>query len=156
MPMAVTTLMVAVVVAFAAYAGWLLYRVVRQRRELKSKPVNAESGIANEHQLSHRESIRVLAMCVVQQQVSSTEAAIRITALARALPANEASDEKYHAFAELANATAHIPVLQAWQALEKSARKSFEQERLAIEKAHHNQIMCAARLILGQNDVTAH
>ncbi|MBT8148546.1 MAG: DUF2489 domain-containing protein [Pseudomonadales bacterium] len=146
----VTIIMVLIIIALTGYAAWLLYQLARQRgRAAANQPLRAaQAESSDQHKLGHRESILVLARCVVQKQVSSTEAAIRITALARALPANEARSEAYNAFENLANATAHIPILEAWQALGKAERKAFEQERLRIEESHHAEIMAAADALL--------
>ena len=162
MPTAVVFVMALIIIVLASYAGWLLLKLLRQRHKKranaavqvggsninKSSAVQFASPAGSPHQLEHRESIQVLARCVVQQQVSTTEAAIRITVLARALPADEPAGEFYAAFANLATATAHIPILQAWQDLSNTQRKAFERERLELEKAHHTQIMAAANALL--------
>ena len=157
MPTAVVIVMAIIIFMLASYAGWLLLKLLRQRRANIAAQAGGSSGegavqfaspAGSAHKLEHRESIQVLARCVEQQQVSTTEAAIRITALARALPADEPAGEFYAAFANLANATAHIPILQAWQDLSNTQRKAFERERLELEKAHHTQIMAAANALL--------
>ena len=149
MHLAIVVSMILIISVLTVYAGWLLYRLCRQRRVTLTPSVQEYVPPAsNSHSLGHRESIEVLARCVLQKQVSATEAAIRITALSRALPESETDDEFYAAFAQLASATAHIPILEAWQALDNAQRKAFEKERLDIEKAHHTNIVSAATALL--------
>lgn len=152
MPPYVVITMVVIVLALAAYAGWLLLRLARQRRQQRSLAANDNHGVqdaaASSHRLGNRESIRVLAHCLLQGQVSSTEAAIRITALSRALPEAGEDSASYSAFAALANATAHIPILEEWSALEKARKKDFDKERAGIEQAHEVQVMAAARALV--------
>ena len=150
MSLIIMVIMATVIVLLAAYAGWLLRQLAQQRRARQDDCVvqYPVPPARNEHQLGHRESIEILARCLVQEQVSATEAAIRITAIARALPESDSSGGFYNAFFDLANATAHIPILDAWQALGKVEKKSFEAERQSIEKAHRTQIMAAAHALL--------
>ncbi|MGB5326162.1 MAG: DUF2489 domain-containing protein [Pseudomonadales bacterium] len=162
MPDYVVMIMFAIVAALSAYAAWLLFRLARfkkQQREATpgsaahagSLHVNARSPAGNNtasHTLGSRESIHVLARCLLQGQVSSTEAAIRITALARGLPGVENTAESYTAFIDLANATAHIPILEDWRKLDMTQRKVFEAERKEIEATHEIRIMQAARALV--------
>lgn len=152
MPAAIIVVMILVVVALGAYASWLLLRLraqqVRNKRAEENSAGNQSLPEQSRHMLGNRQSIEVLARCLLQGQVSSTEAAIRITALARGLPEAEIDNVSYRAFEALANATAHIPILDAWRDLDGASKKAFESERAEIEKSHELQVMDAARALV--------
>ncbi|NNC54191.1 MAG: DUF2489 domain-containing protein [Pseudomonadales bacterium] len=128
---------------------WLLAEQKRQQREAHAgREAVRHSTPANSHKLGSRESIHVIARCLLQKQVSSTEAAIRITALAQGLPAPEQRASSYAAFAELAGATAHIPILDDWKALDKKQKHRFDAERAEIEQSHETRVMEAAKALV--------
>ncbi|RZV51609.1 MAG: DUF2489 domain-containing protein, partial [Pseudomonadales bacterium] len=60
----------------------------------------------------------------------------------------EQRTSSFAAFADLANATAHIPMLDEWKALDKSKKNSFDLERADIEKAHDTRVMEAAKALV--------
>ncbi|MBT8150105.1 MAG: DUF2489 domain-containing protein [Gammaproteobacteria bacterium] len=152
MPDYIVAIMCMVVLLLAAYAARLLFLLAnqkkRQREALAVVDSVGETAPASSHKLGSRESIQVIARCLLQKQVSSTEAAIRITALAQGLPEVEQRTSSYAAFADLANATAHIPMLDEWKALDKSKKNSFDLERADIEKAHDTRVMEAAKALV--------
>ncbi len=126
----------------ALLAGYALYlwRIVwkQQRKEIESQQAR------NQVAAGARENVTIMLRVLVQEQVSLTEAAIRIVAYSQALPAEERASSLYLAFDQLAKATAHIPILEQWQALSKPEQLRLEQERLAIEERHREAITTAS------------
>ncbi|RZV52175.1 MAG: DUF2489 domain-containing protein, partial [Pseudomonadales bacterium] len=101
MPDYIVAIMCMVVLLLAAYAARLLFLLAnqkkRQREALAVVDSVGETAPASSHKLGSRESIQVIARCLLQKQVSSTEAAIRITALAQGLPEVEQRTSSYAA-----------------------------------------------------------
>lgn len=125
----------AVLLALGGYAAVLLVRLRRQRRREQHRRRAAEEARAG-RDAQARVSIALLAQAMGQGQVSRTEAAIRISALARSLPLTEAERAVYRPFDELAAAAAHIPILDAWRELPRRSQNRFDAERRALERAH--------------------
>ena len=99
-------------------------------------------------QVDAQNSIVIIARCLVQEQVSLTEAAIRISTLARSLNPSLVEQQLYMPFDTLAKATAHIPILDAWQQLPREEKKRLTQERENIEIQYRQRVMDAARDLL--------
>jgi len=136
------TIGAAIALGLGVYAAVLWWRLHRRRRQLV-----AEVGAAAGRRDRALASIEVLARCVVQEQVSLAEAAIRISVLAQGL-AGETDRALYQPFDELARAVAHIPILEGWQRLERSERARLTRELGELEQRHAAAVTAAARALL--------
>ena len=136
-----------VVAALALYAAMLWSRVWRESRQRARESAEADRDRQQRHG-ELRASIAVLARAQLQGQVSRTEAAIRIATLARGLQPSDAELTLYQPFSELAVATSHIPVLDAWKALSTKDKDRFDSEREGLEAVHASALDEAARGLL--------
>jgi len=58
--------------------------------------------------------------------------------------------KEYSALFQLAEATAHIPILEAWKKLSKIKKKKFEKERADIETVYKEFVINAAEQLKGK------
>ena len=129
-----------------------IYYHVRLYQQLKKQALAEKDleNILNERKARNINSIVVIARAVLDDQVSLTEASIRINALAPTLGLNDSVLEELRVFRQLSEATAHIPILDKWKALSKKEKASFTQERESIESKFADFIKHAAKKIVNK------
>ncbi|MBQ0719484.1 MAG: DUF2489 domain-containing protein [Gammaproteobacteria bacterium] len=140
---------VVIVVALASYALHL-------HRKLQRVDVEREKAkLAFEQQLKDKtaetsKSITILARALVAEELSVTEACLRISWLLTQINPDARESEAYSVFFQVADATAHIPILDAWKSLSREQRKAFDRERLETEKAFGDFVLDAAKKLLDE------
>lgn len=92
-------------------------------------------------------SIQILAQALGKEDLSLTEASIRICGLLDALNVKEEVKTEFSAFYQLREKTQHIPYLEAWKALSDAEQRKFDLERLQHEATYQDFIMDAAKRI---------
>lgn len=126
------------------YACFLAYKLKdkdkRRSQQIEFKP-------KSESQLDAQLSIRVIAQALLQNDLSPTEAAMRIGFLAQQLNDEFKQDQSIKVFETLAMEASHLPILDAWKALPKDEKLRLEKERLTIESKHAEQINIAAKAL---------
>ena len=138
---------VLIVVVLAGYALHL-------HRKVQALDVEREKAkLAFQQQLEDKaaetsNSIVILAKGLVAGELSITEACLRISWLLTQLNPEARESEAYSVFFQVADATAHIPILDAWKALAREQRKAFDRERLETEKAFGDFVLVAAKKLL--------
>jgi len=144
-----------VLIAFvivAALAGYALHL----HRKLKKVDGERETArLTFEQQLKDKaaetsKSIIILAKGLVAEELSITEACLRISWLLTQINPEARESEAYSVFYQVADATAHIPILDAWKALTREQRKAFDRERLETEKAFGDFVLDAAKKLLDE------
>lgn len=145
----VVVLAVLIVVVLSVIAFRLQLKVKKmetlkaeQKRELEEQQKNKRDSMNN--------SIQILASNVSTDQLTKTEAAIRIGALLEFLGVEDSVKEEYSAFFQLAEASAHIPILEKWKALPTKEKLRYDNERLALEEKYGDFVVDAAERIIGQ------
>jgi len=142
-----------ILAGIALYLHWQLYN---QKRKVDSLLAEQQKVLLTQR-MSSLDSIMVLANALLEGQVTLTEASIRISVLMEALvlPSNE--KQNYISFYKLAEATAHIPILEGWKALSRQDKKRFDKEREQQEKIFHDFLVSAAkRLIVSREAYQRH
>jgi len=139
-------LIIAVLAVVAGYYLWQLYRL-RRAQKVQLEKVKAESGAQRQR---INTSIQVIAGSVGRDDLSLTEASIRISVLLDSLSVDEAVREEYSAFYQLRDATAHIPILDQWKKLPVTERRKLEKERLKHEQTYSAFVLAAAERIRGK------
>lgn len=137
-------LAILIVLSLAFYAGYLLLKVRRQQDMQGLKLAELESFLGQE-KARRVLSIRLLARGVLDQQLSLTEAAIRITALLDILGQGQSARSEHAALYKLADETLHIPRLKDWQALSRPEKKRLEKDRLSSEAKYKDFIFSSAK-----------
>ncbi|MAD58018.1 MAG: hypothetical protein CMK44_05520 [Porticoccus sp.] len=141
---------VSIIFILGLYALILHLKIRKQSLQRKNN-VDILSKHLVKRQDEFKESIRVIASAIVQDQICLTEGAIRINKLSSHLDSNLSDDIAYEVFSELTKATAHIPILENWIKLTKEEQASFEVERKKIEKDFQHLIKTSAQRILDLN-----
>ena len=150
---AIAVIIVVVLASIAAYLHWKLFQRQVERDRVKQKQT-LERLDKRRYALS---SIVVLCRGMIGGQVTATETSMRVSVLLEAICLPKEELEYYVAFFKLAQSTAHIPILDAWKALSKKEKNSFETERLNLERQYHDSIIAAAeRLIENKAVYTEH
>jgi hypothetical protein len=132
----------------AIYASVLAVKL-KQKAKLRSQPVEFQTK--SQSQLDAQLSIRVIAQALLQNDLSSTEAAMRIGFLAQQLTEDFKQDKSIKVFQDLAMEASHLPILDAWKALPKDEKNRLEKERLSIESQYAEQVQLAAKALATLN-----
>lgn len=146
---------VAVVAALAAYAGYLHWRLYRLRKQVdvpRQFPEGARVGVVEPgapaaQRLSLKRSIHLLADAILEDKLTQTEGCLRICAIAASLDEQADFRVEYGVLFRVAEATAHIPILDAWQALPAADKQRLDRERRAVEAKYSEAVIDAARRI---------
>ena len=145
---------VLIILALAVIAGRLVYKVYLQKKDRAAK-FQALEAANQKAQIERREwvnkSIQILAQAVHKDELTLTEASIRISGLLDSLDVNANIKTEFSAFYQLRDKTSHIPYLQAWQKLSTAEQKKFDLERLRYEATFNDFVMDAARRIQGRD-----
>jgi len=142
-------LAVLIVVALGAYALHLHRKVQALDVEREKVRLLFEQQLKEKSEETSK-SIIILAKGVVADELSITEACLRISWLLTQINPEAREAEAYSVFYQVADATAHIPILDAWKALTREQRKAFDRERLETEKAFGDFVLDAAKKLLDE------
>ncbi len=139
-----------IIVALAVVAGVLQYKVnkLNQARKAQEQALKAESDAQRER---INKSIQVIAHSVGSDDITLTEASIRISVLLDSLGVDDEVREEFAAFYELKSATEHIPFLDAWKALSAKEQFRFDRERAIQEQFYEKNVLDAAKRIRGRD-----
>lgn len=139
-----------IIIAVLSLVAFNLQKQVKQAEDKKLAQQQAYDRQVQEKRDSMNRSIQILAKSLGEDQLSKTEAAIRIGALLEFLDVSDAVKEEYSAFFQLAEATAHIPILEKWKALPTKEKLRYDSERQALEDQYGDFVVDAAKRIVGQ------
>jgi hypothetical protein len=146
---AVLSVVAIIVVVGLAYYAFQLQTKVNTIEKQKTAQKQAFDKQAQEKRDSMNKSIQILARGLDDDQLSKTEAAIRIGALLEFLGVDDHVKEQYSAFFQLAEATAHIPMLDKWKALPTKEKLRYDSEREALEEKYGDFVVDAGKRIIG-------
>jgi hypothetical protein len=143
--------------AYAAYLHWLLYRRKRLVAVATAPQLDSERrmGVAGPaipgvQRVTIRRSLYLLADAILDDKLSHTEGCLRICAIAANLEDSERFRIEYGVLFRVAASTAHIPILDAWQALPREEKQRYDKEREGIEAKYTDAVIDAARRIKEQ------
>jgi len=142
-------LAVLIVVALSVYALHLHRKVQALDAEREAARLVFEQQLQEKAEETSK-SIIILAKGLVADELSITEACLRISWLLTQINPEARESEAYSVFYQVADATAHIPILDAWKALSREQRKAFDRERLETEKAFGDFVLDAAKKLLDE------
>ena len=137
-----------IIIALAAYAGWLHYRLWqrdRQREANRQGVAGFDPAAIDNNRVELRKSIYLLADALLDDKMTHTEGCLRICAVASNLEDQAIFRQEYAVLFEVAEATAHIPILDDWRALDREDQKRLTRERQAIEETHGAAVEEAAK-----------
>lgn len=139
----------ALILLVLSVIAWRLQSQVRKMEATKAQQQQELDELKDNHQQYLNNSIQVLAQGIIDDQLTLTEGAIRISVLLDNLEINDKHREEYSAFFQLAEATSHIPILKAWKQLPKAEKRRFEKERESTEDKYKDFVVDAAKRIRG-------
>lgn len=146
------SLAVCVLLSLSGYAAYLFYQIKRRKTA-------QEAGVAEllerrqKSQVYARDSIVILLRGLLQDQVTLTEVAIRVTGLVQVF--DDAERSKYAVFERLANEASHIPINEAWKALSKKQKRVYEKEREGLEAQYMSDVRVLAEQLLDGVETSA-
>ena len=126
------------------YSGVLAFKL-KQKAKRRTQPVEFQPK--SQSQLDAQHSIRVIAQALLQNDLTPTEAAMRIGFLAQQYSPTEDQAPSLQVFQSLAMETSHLPILDAWKALPASDKQQLDKERQSIENSHSEAIQVAANTL---------
>jgi len=129
--------------AVSGYAAYLAVQLYLRRQRLEKGKRELEKQLKDK-EIEARQSVQIIARALVQKDLSETEAAMRISWLSQQIILSTDEAQHFSVFQQLAMATAHIPILDDWAALEKSEKRRLGKEREDIEVAYRDFVQTSA------------
>ena len=139
-----------IIIALAGYAGWLHYQLWLQKRlreKAASEVLAFDPALASENRVELRKTLYVLADALLNEKMTHTEGCLRICAMASHLEDIDGFRREYGVLFRVAEATAHFPILDDWQALSKEEKKRFTKERKDIEEKYREAVVEAVERV---------
>ena len=143
-------LAIILLVVLISYAWHLQQRLKSLEEKQRSEAVEQENQRQQQVQDASR-GIQILAGALVREEVTLTEGCMRIAYLLTQVHVEARQKQEYSVFFQLAEATAHIPVLEAWQELPKQQQRAFNKERANTEEAFQEFVLEAAQQLLNDS-----
>ena len=119
------------------------------------KKINKKSSESNYLQVfdpkvmsDARRSIKLILLAYQQGSVSAVETSMRISFLLKTLVFDDKIRRKFDIFAEVSVKSAHIPILEQWDNLEKKTKFQYEREIKKIDNDYRLKLQDASADIL--------
>lgn len=138
-----------IVVALAVYAFRLWRRLQAMEARQQATEAAAASRIEEQRQRAEK-GLRILATALLQDELTLTEASMRIAYLLTQIDEQATEKRQYSAFFQLAQATAHIPILDQWKALSSRQQRAYTLEREKHEENFKPFVLEATRVLLAE------
>ena len=95
-----------------------------------------------------RRSIKLILLAYQQGSVSAVETSMRISFLLKTLDFDDKIRRKFDIFDEVSTKSAHIPILEQWDNLEKKTKLQYEREIKKIDNDYRLKLQDASVDIL--------
>lgn len=119
------------------------------------KKINKKSSESNYLQVfdpkvmsDARRSIKLILLAYQQGSVSAVETSMRISFLLKTLDFDDKIRRKFDIFDEVSTKSAHIPILEQWDNLEKKTKFQYEREIKKIDNDYRLKLQDASADIL--------
>ena len=119
------------------------------------KKINKKSSESNYLQVfdpkvmsDARRSIKLILLAYQQGSVSAVETSMRISFLLKTLDFDDKIRRKFDIFDEVSAKSAHIPILEQWDNLEKKTKIQYEREIKKIDNDYRLKLQDASADIL--------
>lgn len=139
-----------IILVLASIAGVLLYKV-RERNKAQEKLVEIRQQEGEAQRGRVNRSIQIIAQSINNDDITLTEASIRISVLLDSLSVDDQVREEFSAFYQLTEATNHIPILEGWKKLTPKEQFAFDQQRVTQEEHFQEFVQDAAKRIQGRS-----
>ncbi|WP_353248494.1 DUF2489 domain-containing protein [Salinisphaera sp. T31B1] len=131
---------IVIVIALAAYAGWLWWRVGAQRREREAH----NAGVLAETEADLAASICIIADSLLTGELNLSEGAIRLKVLLDHWHAPASGQADYPAIYRLYLGTATMPRGEQRDAYPKREIRRLDREREVLEVAARDEVLAEA------------
>lgn len=138
-----------VVIVLTVIAVRLLIKVHQQNKAQKAF-IEEQGKAAGEQRRFVNNSIQILAQAAGREELTLTEASIRISVLMDSLGVTDEVRTEFSAFYQLRELTEHIPILDGWKKLSRKEQNNFDLQRLKHEASYRDFILDAAARIKGR------
>ena len=151
MSLEITLLVIGLIIVsiLATVAGVLLYKVHQKNQVQRALLAEKEQAI-KEQRANINRSIQILAQASQSEDLTLTEACIRISVLLDSLGVNDEVREEFSAFYQLRSLTEHIPILDGWKKLSRKEQMQFDLQRMKHEASYRDFVLDAAVRIKGR------
>ena len=151
MSLEITLLVIGLIIVsiLAASAGVLLYKVHQKNQVQRALLAEKEQAI-KEQRANINRSIQILAQASQSEDLTLTEACIRISVLLDSLGVDDGVREEFSAFYQLRSLTEHIPILDGWKKLSRKEQMQFDLQRMKHEASYRDFVLDAAVRIKGR------
>ena len=138
---------VGIILVLAMVALYYVVLLIRSNKEQQKQ--RALQQLEREQQRGRTvRSIHFIARGMLDGQLTLTEGSIRIGVLLDSLIDTERARTEFRAIYLLAEATSHIPILDAWKQLNTREKLGFDKQREQLETDHREFVLDAARRLL--------
>jgi len=93
------------------------------------------------------ESIKIIALCIIEEQVELSEGCIRIKVLLDHVAPELHDQTPFTVFSEMYDATEHMPTHGARKRADKALIRKLDAERFELEKNHKDAIVEASKAL---------
>jgi hypothetical protein len=131
-----------IILVLASYAGWLHFRLWKLKKTQNAASV--ESFEPANNRVKVEKSIYLIADAFLDEKMTPTEACLRICALSAQLTESDIFRREHGVLFRVAEATAHIPILDEWQKLDKEEQRRLDRERKNVEIKYHEAVIESA------------
>jgi len=152
--------LIAILAGYALFLHWRLWQL-RRRNGVGTGVSGAGSAattdaavggwqpdagpVAKNARMPLERAIYLLSEAILDNRLTHTEGCLRICAIANGMPDREKFRQEFGVLFRLAEATAHIPILAQWQALEKAEQRAFDRERRQLESRYAEAVVESAQ-----------
>lgn len=142
----VSGLALLIILMLAVIAGRLWYQVYQQQKRRAAEQTQQQDASRRQRDQINK-SIQILAQALQGEELTLTEASIRISGLLDSLEIGDDIRAEFSAFYQLRSLTAHIPILGVWKELTRKEQVKFDLERIQHEATYRDFIIDAAQRI---------
>lgn len=140
------TVMLLAAILLVALIGYALSlsRQLNAQRRLSEQREASYQALAAKRNIETRDSIAAVCQAMISRNMVPTESALRINYLATQTTLAEHEEQTLAVFIELAEQTSHLPIREAWDALDKPTKKKLTRERELLEASLLDRLELAA------------
>jgi uncharacterized membrane protein (DUF106 family) len=125
-----------------------LWKKVKQLEAIKAEIENKQTESLKDFQLEASESIKVIAQCILDEQVDLSEGSIRIKVLLDHIAPELHEDAVFSIFSKMYTATEHMPTHEARKQADKKLIRKLDKERFELEADNKELILTASKKLL--------
>lgn len=148
---AVLLLSAVLIVLALSWWAWSLLCQVKVKEAEEAQALERLDQQAKDQRQRVNKSVQVIAASVLNgNEISLTEASMRLSVLLESLGVNEDEREAFAGIFKLAEATSHIPILAEWKKLPSKKKLVLDKQRLVLEADYQDFVEQCCRSLIGK------